>query len=281
MGKGPDAPDVPTAGENYAEALEAMLQNQGSTRQLEYLDSLGKLAIASRLAPVLANIQLGFEEQFGPQMRAAESEATRQSRLGDIDNIQQLAPLFQSAAYAADPTTERLRQTLGASLQEQLEAGAGLDPSLRREIQQGIRAAQTARGMTRGNAPISEEAFALGTRGTQLRAGRQQAAESFLRTQAATAPDALSFITGRPSQTAAMPMIPQSGVQGQLQNMAGMAQQQNNIASQTAYNAAQLGAGGGIGGAASGALSGAAMGSAVPGIGTGVGAILGGIAGLL
>lgn len=282
MGGTPDTPDIPSAGENFAETIQAQLANQGSLRELEFLNQAGNLEIMRRLAPGLANFQLGFEDQFGSQFRAQGSEATRQNRLGDILNVQDLSPAFNQAVATSDPQTESIRAMLGGQIESELAAGAGLDDGLRREIQQGVRQAQTARGITRGNAPISEEAFAQGSAGLNLRRGRQTAAENFLRTQAATRPSALSFLTGGQSGTSgqggsALAQLPQIGGQGAFNNqLFQQSQAQNNLRAQTEFNAAQAGQGGGFAGAAGGAMTGFTLSGGNP-----IGAVVGGLGGLL
>jgi len=289
MGSKPKAPKVPTAGENYASAIEAYLENQGSLREAEFFDQLSNLEMLSTFAPAAAELQLAFESQFGTPLRAAESEATRQTRLGDIANIQELGPAFQQALSASsDPQAEAIRQELGRQVMGELSAGQGMSPELQREVEQGVRRAQGARGIVRGSSPVAAEAFARGSRGLQLQQQRQQAADNFLRQTAATRPDAFSFITGRQGVQQANPALaPQTGGQGMgVGQLFGATTDASNLQSQLSYNAAQAGAGGGIGGLAGGALGGAAMakgagmGSVFGLPGMAVGAGLGGIAGL-
>jgi hypothetical protein len=280
---GSDSPDVPSAGENYKDALEAQLRFQGSRRELDFLDQLGNIDMLRRLAPALANVQLGFEEQFGPQIRAAESEAIKQARLGDIQNVTDIAPLFNQAVEASDPRQAAIRKLLGEQVHGELQAGAGLDDGLRREIQQGVRAGQGARGISFGNAPVSEEAFAQGRAGLDLRRSRQQAAENFLRTSAATQPSALNFMTNRSGGSLVnAPGLPNAGTQGRIDQTFGAATQANNLQSQLDYNSAQQGGfnvGGAVGGGLGGAAMGAQIGAAGGPIGMGLGALIGAVGG--
>jgi hypothetical protein len=171
-----------------------------------------------------------------------------------------------------------MRRVLAEQILGDLSAGAGMTPELVREVQQGVRQGQSARGMMRGMAPIAEEAFARGSRGLQLKQMRQQAAQDFMKTTAATRPDAFQFITGRGAGPIASPSLaPQTGTN--LFNAAmGQAAAANNLQSQLKFNAGQgpnpvgallgLGAGlatGGLGfGLTGGSLLGAgAMGSSV------------------
>lgn len=294
-GGGPDIPDPISAGENYRDTIEAQIENQGLVRELQLLNKTGDVEILRRIAPLLAEVQMDFEERYGSQLRAQASEAQAQTVAGDAFNVSELSPMVNEAIAAADPRAEALRAQLHDSVSTDLAAGAGLDDSLRREIQQGIRSGQSARGITRGAAPVSEEAFAQGSAGVNLRNMRRQAAESFLRTNAATRPDTLSFITqGRASGgngagggggVAQMPMSTGGGGGGFNNQLMQQFTQQSNMNHQLQSNAAMAGApggvSGGIGGGLSGAASGAMVGSVVPGIGTAIGAGIGGVLGMI
>ena len=180
MGKGGDTPQVPSAGENYADTIKAMLENQGALRELNMTNQLGDINSTATLAPAYANMLMNFDNAYGPQLRASQSEATRQTRAGDILNVADLGPAFQQAVSASsDPQSEMMRNLLGQQVFGELQQGMQMDPEMLREVQQGVRQAQGARGIVRGAAPVSAEAFTAGSRGLQLRGQRQQAASNF------------------------------------------------------------------------------------------------------
>ena len=279
MGSKPKTPKVPTAGENYEDTMEAMLKYQGQRREMELFDQLGNIEMIRNVAPAYANVLMGFEDQYGPQLRAAESEATAQTRAGDIYNVNQLGGAFQDALRAStDPQSQAIRDELGAQVMSELSAGQGMSPELQREVEQGVRRGQTARGISRGGSAVASEAFARGARGLQLQQGRQQAADNFLRQTAATRPDAFSFITGRQGVQQANPALaPQQGSMN-FDQMLADTQRQSGLQSQLAYNASQAPSGmGGLGtalGTGAGALFGGAPGAMIGGtIGGGLGGL--------
>lgn len=281
----PKTPQVPTAGENLADSYRAYLEYAPQLREADLQDQLAAVDLLSKVAPEFANLSMQFETDFGPQMRAQAGQAAYETRANDIGNVAALGPLFQSAvAASADPQAEAIRNELGRQIMGELSAGQGLSPELAREVEQGIRRGQSARGITRGTAPVAAEAFARGSRGLQLQQQRQQAADNFLRQTAATRPDAFSFITGRGGVQQANPALAPQAPQSQaLSQIYGDTTAINNLQSQLNWNAAQAGQGGGLSGALSGALGGGSLAyglGATGALGTGAGAALGGLAGL-
>lgn len=219
------APHVPTAGENVSSAISATLENQQALRDMDRSNQLFDIATLEEVAPQFTQLLLDFEDMYGSDVRASQANATAEERGNELANIMALAPSFQDAvSAAADPESERMRNLLAQQIFGDLSAGAGMTPELTREVQQGVRQGQTARGMTRGTAPIAEEAFARGSRGLQLKQMRQKAAQDFMQTTAATRPDAFQFITGRGAGPIASPSLaPQTGTNVFNQAM-GMAQ---------------------------------------------------------
>jgi len=79
-----------------------------------------------------------------------------------------------------DPRTEQLRGALEDEAINQLRLGSTLDQEVRRNLEQNIRAAQTARGNIFGIAPAVEEAMQTGLAGEQRKLARYGAAAQFL-----------------------------------------------------------------------------------------------------
>ena len=79
-----------------------------------------------------------------------------------------------------DPRTEQLRGLLEDEALNQLRLGSTLDQETRRNLEQNIRAAQTARGNIFGIAPAVEEAMQTGLAGEQRKLARYGAAAQFL-----------------------------------------------------------------------------------------------------
>ena len=275
----PDQPAPISAGQNFGEAINVLLERGGELRNLAFLDQLGQIEQLRRLAPALANVNLDFESQFGPALRAQASEAQRQTRAGDIYNVASLSPGIRQAEAIADPMSAQIRNTLGQQTISELNAGASLDPGLRREVEQAIRGAQTARGITRGSAPVAAEAFSIGSRGEQLRRNRQQAASNFLGLQQSTQVNPFAFVAGQPVQQAQPQSLGQGQTLNSLPGLIGATTDANNMNSQLAFNASQVGGGNGMVGALGGAAAGAYVGSTIPVVGTAIGAGVGGLLG--
>jgi hypothetical protein len=128
--------------------------------QQDALDRQNQTALASRAA------DLGGS--YDALLSDPETEAIRQAMAAkglDFANASTFGPSDETAA---------LRKTVYDQMQQELMAGTGLDPELQRSIEQGIRSSQISRGLTKGSAPVSAEAYALGDTGLQMRQQRQQ-----------------------------------------------------------------------------------------------------------
>jgi hypothetical protein len=140
--------------------------------------------------------QIGGPGQAQPESVALQqmqqidptSEALRQG-LGQsyLSNLAQTsapsAADFQSLlnTYAqVDPTGAAARQKLGTDVASQEALGAQLDPGTIREVEQGTRAAQIARGNVYGTPQLVAETMARGSAGEQRMLQRQQALQSYL-----------------------------------------------------------------------------------------------------
>jgi hypothetical protein len=119
----------------------------------------------------LANIGRYLGGQGGepglPTMLARGATAGRAETLGGFAS---LGPSILSGFQASDPITARI---LNTQAQEELALGAELDPGIRREVRQGVRGGQAARGMGFGPTDVYEEAFNLGSAGQQIRQDRR------------------------------------------------------------------------------------------------------------
>ena len=122
------------------------------------------------------------------QLRLADERALDQ--INEIDpKVLQTANLLQDnylsmlrspVGPTQDDRTEELRGIIEDEALNQLRLGSTLDESVRREVQQAARGAQTARGNIFGVAPAVEEAMQTGLMGEQRKAQRYGAAASFL-----------------------------------------------------------------------------------------------------
>lgn len=147
------------------------------------------------------------------------------SRIQNADRDTRIAGELGAIDKYAGSVTKTLREATGSAplidemnkqALEGLQAGAGLDESLAREVSQGARAAAADRGFGFGSTDAVAEAFARGSRGNQLRNERRGFASQAVGMNQLTGGDPLMAILGRPSQT--LSMGPQIAGQGQSFN---------------------------------------------------------------
>jgi hypothetical protein len=74
---------------------------------------------------------------------------------------------------AVDPNQAALLAEMNKQALSELQQGATLDPSLRREVEQSVRGGQAARGMVTGPAQVYDEAMQIGSAGQALRNQRR------------------------------------------------------------------------------------------------------------
>jgi hypothetical protein len=87
---------------------------------------------------------------------------------------------------------------LNRQAQEELAAGAGLPPSLSRELDQFVRGGQAARGFGYGIADLGQEALVKGMAAEQLQRRRQGFAQQIAALNTATTADPFMAILGKP-----------------------------------------------------------------------------------
>lgn len=117
------------------------------------------------------------EERAGDQLRQIDPEAY-QTAVGLGQRYRQMAT--EDLPDTADPRTEQLRGAIEDEALNQLRLGSTLDQEVRRNVEQGVRAAQTARGNIFGVGPAVEEAMQTGLAGEQRKLARFGAAAQFL-----------------------------------------------------------------------------------------------------
>lgn len=142
-------------------------------------------------------------EDIAPRTQALQDQSQQAQRASDLRALQELGAPTVEALRNADPQQKLLMDELNRSALEDLNAGYGLDPALRSQVAQEVRAAQASRGLGFGNSDAVTEAYAIGDRGLSLRTQRQLTAQNVARLNAATGSDPALAILGRPSQGAA------------------------------------------------------------------------------
>ncbi len=271
-------PPAPTAGENYESWIKAYSQYAPERQQAEMGDLATEIALAQKATPAM----LALSQQYSPlfNQQAIDLEKQFAGQYNDLAQQQRIAEIQQAAAISPllrqieDPTQASIRAMLGKQIETDLAAGSGLTADMQREIEQAVRAGQSARGMTRGNAAVTAEAFSKGSAGQQLAQQRRQAAQQFLQTQATTQTDPLQFVTGRQQTKLTQQMQPQTPQIAGVSSLTPQAMAMNNQAGlqnqMVQYNYNQANQGGGLfggllGGGLMGTLGGMALAPAAGG----------------
>lgn len=170
--------------------------------QAEYGPKYAQLGLqtAQQVTPGLLSL---YEQQIAPSLtRTAAADQT--ARAGtEMGLVGQYAPEMSRILRESSGNANLLR-LLTQEAESGLQAGAGMDPSLRDEVSQGVRAAQAARGFGFGAPDAVTEAFARGRQGEALRQARFQRAAQTAGINAATGGDPFMALLGRPSQTLGM-----------------------------------------------------------------------------
>jgi len=152
-----------------------------------------------------------YREDLQPALSELEAQE-RQARIaGEMQAIQDYAQPVADTLRKSTGNAEIL-DMLNQQAKDELAAGATLDPSLRREVQQGIRAGQAARGMGYGINDLADEATLTALQADQLRRQRQAFAQSMVGINQATGGDPFMAVLGRPSQV--FPAMQNVGAQG-------------------------------------------------------------------
>lgn len=279
------APAPRNPGEEYRDVLQAKLDYmpQQYAAEQEYrgkwadldLETLARSLGGSGGTPGLIDI---YRDQVMPTLSETEGQAARDQALNRLQTVEQYGQRASDALLNADPEKKKLADRLIGQANDELEMGATLDPALRREVQQAVRAGQSARGMAYSPNSAAEEAYFTGLQAEQLRRNRQQFAMGVLGQRQALTGDPWMALVGQPSQAfAAAPgfAAPAGGMgqagqmftpgqyegqlfagnyQGALQNQA--LQTQAGMASAQAKSAMIGGIVGGLGSAAGGMFSG-------------------------
>jgi hypothetical protein len=162
------------------------------------------MGLQKKFQPQGMEWQAELQKRFAPMMEGLSEQANNRQRERDLAAIKEYAPRYKEAMEAINPQETAMRKLLGEQIQGQLNNGTQLDPSLAREMQQGIRAAQGARGMMHGNAPVSAEALMTGQAAENLRSSRESKAFGYL---------------GLPTFNASAALSGQAPAQGQAQSL--------------------------------------------------------------
>jgi hypothetical protein len=279
----PSPPSAPNASKEYKQGIEIYLKYL--PKMLRQEQQFRELYDPKRIEE-----QQMLQALYGPTQYNQQLQALRQLDPMGYAMRNQLGAEIRRALSrgAVDPRQAEAYRMLGQSVTGNLARGTQLDPAFQRQLQQSIRAGQSARGNIMGNAPISAEALYQGQRAQQLLQQRQGATQAFLGLQnprERALAEAGSFLSLRDpiSQIAGITSVAPDRASAYVNPNAGYMGQQwglQNYANQLgAYQA-----GGGATNPWMNALSGAASGAAAGTMynfpyGTAIGAIGGGLTG--
>lgn len=152
------------AGLDMSTMQQGLFGGPGQTYNYSWLDAHRRPQEASFTAPATPGLQ-GMLNQW---------------RQGQISDVAQLGPSASAAFRNINPQSANLLDTLTSQAQEDLGAGASLSPSIAREVSQGVRAGQSARGLGYGQADVFQEAMARGLQGAQFQDRNRQFAGNVL-----------------------------------------------------------------------------------------------------
>ena len=141
-----------------------------------------------------------YENDLMPSMARMDAFGKDQQLQADMGAIDKYGRRVGDAMRDASGNTGLLR-SLNAQAQEGLDAGASLDPSLRREVQQSIRAGQAARGFGYGTNDLASEAVMTAQQSQALREKRQAFGMQMVGVNQASSGDPFMALLGRPAQS--------------------------------------------------------------------------------
>lgn len=140
-----------------------------------------------------------LEEDLLPASDRLTAGSLSRQREAEIADVELLGGRATQAYRNANPEQAALMGELNRQALEELQAGAHLDPSLRREVQQAVRQGQAARGMGLGLNDLADESFMDALTADQLRRQRQAFASGIVGLNQATSIDPFLATLGRPA----------------------------------------------------------------------------------
>ena len=161
----------PTIAQNLQSAINDVSKNRGQLNTLQTLDFENAISQFKKLQPQVSEEELNLLRRFEPQFQqfALNSFENSLTGLGQIEG-------------KLDPVGVEIRNLLKSQILEELKNPTAIDPHLAREVEQGIRGAQSARGTSIGNSAVTSEAIGRGSLAEQLRRTRQTVGQNILKT---------------------------------------------------------------------------------------------------
>ena len=173
----PNLPSVPAAQNVQISPFSMPFQPLGAGDFL----NLNSQMFSQQMGNALKMMQAipGAMQQYGIPLIQQSMDVEREF-------MPQQAELYGELLQQANPQFMPLYNELGGQLMGNLQLGMEMGPELTREVEQGIRAAQTARGNWLGGAPTAQEAFGRGSAALGLYNQRLGQAQNFLNSKQPT-----------------------------------------------------------------------------------------------
>jgi len=157
--------------------------------------------VAKRMLPQMMNL---YEGQINPALARMQNQALEAQRRGDVEAIEKYGGRTREAMEAADPETAALKRELNRQAMEELQLGGKLTGGQQRQLRQGVRSGQAARGFGFGISDQAMESLAEMNAMEDRRRGRQQFAQGQMAMSKSMSADPYMAILGRPSQVSPM-----------------------------------------------------------------------------
>jgi len=175
-------PEVPAPQNVQISPFEMPFQPVNTQQYLQFSDQQFEQMLGQQAD--LWNQQLSYIRPFTQSMLEMQQDYGDDYAANRLAIEQQFGPAFAehyaSQLNTANPQFMPLYNELGGQLLENLNLGMEMGPALTHEVEQGIRAAQTARGNWMGAAPTAQEAFGVGSSALALYNQRLGQAQNFL-----------------------------------------------------------------------------------------------------
>jgi hypothetical protein len=185
--------EAPNYSESTDEMLKALLQYNPQLVEQNWNAYSG-------YAPKEAALSYDLASQYIPLYQELARKGRTADRGADISDVLSLAPSLQGIRAASErPEMGQLRNTLFSQIMGELASGTKLAPEQDRMLNEEIRSAQMARGLSGGTGAANRESVRKALEGMNLQTQRQEKAKSLMSMEQSQAPDPFLTILGRPA----------------------------------------------------------------------------------
>jgi hypothetical protein len=147
-----------------------------------------------------------MEAEYQPKF----TQLALQNRAATVGQVGGLSPGVMQTMRAYNPAMTGLLDQLGQAAAEQMRMNGGLDPFMRRSLQQNVRGAQAARGFGWSPGDAAQEAYYLQSTQEARRMGDQQFAGNVAAQQQQYYQDPFVRVAGMPPVAAGSQVLPGS-----------------------------------------------------------------------